>query len=59
MPFILVVDDEPAIADAELCALRSEGMDAEHRALGREVLRCTSASTPYGAGSVGITCCYE
>src|SRR5690606_19156453 len=38
MPLILVVDDEPAIADAVLYALRSEGMQAEHRALGREVL---------------------
>jgi two-component system, OmpR family, catabolic regulation response regulator CreB len=38
MPLILVVDDEPAIADTVLYALRREGMQAEHRTLGREVL---------------------
>ncbi len=37
MPKILVVEDEPAIADAVLYALRSEGMDAQHCLLGREV----------------------
>jgi len=37
MPTILVAEDEPAIADAVLYALRSEGMDAQHCLLGREV----------------------
>lgn len=35
---ILVVDDEPAIADTVLYALRSEGMLAEHCLLGSEVI---------------------
>lgn len=37
MPTILVAEDEPAIADAVLYALRSEGMEAQHCLLGREV----------------------
>ena len=37
MPLILVAEDEPAIADAVLYALRSEGLQAEHCLLGREV----------------------
>ena len=37
MPLILIAEDEPAIADAVLYALRSEGMQAEHCLLGREV----------------------
>jgi two-component system catabolic regulation response regulator CreB len=37
MPLILIAEDEPAIADAVLYALRSEGMEAEHCLLGREV----------------------
>jgi two-component system catabolic regulation response regulator CreB len=37
MPTILIAEDEPAIADAVLYALRSEGMQAEHHLLGREV----------------------
>ncbi len=37
MPKVLVVEDEPAIADAVLYALRSEGLQAEHVALAREV----------------------
>ena len=37
MPTILVAEDEPAIADAVLYALRSEGLQAEHCLLGREV----------------------
>jgi two-component system catabolic regulation response regulator CreB len=37
MPLILIAEDEPAIADAVLYALRSEGMDAEHCLLGREI----------------------
>ncbi|MFT4256367.1 MAG: two-component system response regulator CreB [Pseudoxanthomonas sp.] len=37
MPVILVAEDEPAIADAVLYALRSEGMDARHCLLAREV----------------------
>jgi len=35
---ILVVEDEPAIADAVLYALRSEGYAVEHCALGRQAL---------------------
>jgi two-component system catabolic regulation response regulator CreB len=38
MPRILVVDDERAIADAVLYALRSEGLDAEHCLLGDEAI---------------------
>jgi two-component system catabolic regulation response regulator CreB len=38
MPLILIAEDEPAIADTVLYALRSEGMDAEHCLLGRDVL---------------------
>ena len=37
MPTILLAEDEPAIADAVLYALRSEGMDVQHCLLGREV----------------------
>ena len=37
MPLILIVEDEPAIADALLYALRSEGLQAEHCLLAREV----------------------
>jgi two-component system catabolic regulation response regulator CreB len=37
MPLILIAEDEPAIADTVLYALRSEGMEAEHCLLGREV----------------------
>ena len=39
MPRILVVEDENAIADAVLYALRADGMQAEHCLLGREALR--------------------
>jgi two-component system, OmpR family, catabolic regulation response regulator CreB len=38
MPRVLVVEDEHAIADAVLYALRSEGLDVEHCVLGREAL---------------------
>ena len=38
MPKVLIAEDEPAIADAVLYALRSEGLEAEHVLLGREVL---------------------
>ncbi len=38
MPLILIAEDEPAIADAVLYALRSEGLDAEHCLLGRDVV---------------------
>ncbi|MCW4472258.1 two-component system response regulator CreB [Xanthomonas sp. H13-6] len=38
MPTILIAEDEPAIADTVLYALRSEGMQAEHCLLGREVV---------------------
>lgn len=38
MPLILIAEDEPAIADTVLYALRSEGFEAEHCLLGREVL---------------------
>jgi two-component system catabolic regulation response regulator CreB len=38
MPRILVVDDERAIADAVVYALRSEGLDAEHCLLGDEAI---------------------
>ncbi len=38
MPLVLIAEDEPAIADAVLYALRSEGMEAEHCLLGREVV---------------------
>ncbi len=37
MPNVLVVEDEAAIADAVLYALRSEGLQAEHVQLAREV----------------------
>ncbi|WP_372013055.1 two-component system response regulator CreB [Pseudoxanthomonas sp. 10H] len=37
-PLILVADDEPAIADALLYALRSEGLQAEHCLLGAQAL---------------------
>lgn len=37
MPMILVAEDEVAIADAVLYALRSEGLQAEHCLLAREV----------------------
>ena len=39
MPRILVVEDENAIADAVLYALRTDGMQAEHCLLGREALK--------------------
>jgi two-component system catabolic regulation response regulator CreB len=35
---ILIAEDEPAIADTVLYALRSEGFEAEHCLLGRDVL---------------------
>jgi len=38
MPTILIAEDEPAIADAVLYALRSEGLNAEHCLLGRDVV---------------------
>lgn len=38
MPNVLVAEDEAAIADAVLYALRSEGIEAEHCLLGRDVL---------------------
>jgi two-component system catabolic regulation response regulator CreB len=38
MARILLIEDEPAIADAVLYALRTEGHRAEHRTLGREGL---------------------
>lgn len=38
MPRVLIAEDEPAIADAVLYALRSEGLEADHCLLGREVL---------------------
>ena len=37
MPLVLIAEDEPAIADAVLYALRSEGLEAEHCLLGREI----------------------
>jgi two-component system catabolic regulation response regulator CreB len=37
-PLILVVEDEPAIADTLLYALRSEGLAAEHCGLGEQAL---------------------
>jgi len=37
MPRVLIAEDETAIADAVLYALRSEGLEAEHCLLGREV----------------------
>jgi two-component system catabolic regulation response regulator CreB len=39
MPRILVVEDENAIADAVLYALRTDGMQAQHCLLGREALQ--------------------
>jgi two-component system catabolic regulation response regulator CreB len=45
MPRILVVEDESAIADAVLYALRADGMQAEHVLLGREALRRLRAET--------------
>jgi two-component system, OmpR family, catabolic regulation response regulator CreB len=38
MPVVLIVEDEPAIADPVQYALRSEGMIAEHCTLAREVV---------------------
>ena len=38
MPRVLVAEDEIAIADAVLYALRSEGLEAEHCLFGREVV---------------------
>jgi len=38
MAKVLVAEDEAAIADAVLYALRSEGMEAEHCLLGRDVV---------------------
>jgi two-component system catabolic regulation response regulator CreB len=38
MPKVLVAEDEAAIADAVVYALRSEGLDVEHCTLGREAL---------------------
>ena len=38
MPNVLVVEDEIAIADAVIYALRSEGLEAEHCMFGRDVL---------------------
>ncbi|TWH16553.1 two-component system catabolic regulation response regulator CreB [Pseudoxanthomonas taiwanensis J19] len=37
-PLILIVDDEPAIADTLLYALRSEGLQAEHCLLGGQAV---------------------
>jgi two-component system, OmpR family, catabolic regulation response regulator CreB len=39
MPRILIAEDEQAIADAVLYALRSEGLDAEHCVLGAQALQ--------------------
>ncbi len=38
MPRVLIAEDETAIADAVLYALRSEGMEADHCLLAREVV---------------------
>lgn len=38
MPTVLLAEDEPAIADAVLYALRSAGMDVQHCGLAREVV---------------------
>ncbi|HET6396045.1 MAG TPA: two-component system response regulator CreB [Pseudoxanthomonas sp.] len=38
MPLVLIAEDEPAIADTVLYALRSEGIAAEHCLLGRDVV---------------------
>ena len=38
MPKVLVAEDETAIADAVVYALRSEGLEAEHCTLGRDVV---------------------
>jgi len=48
MPRILLVEDEAAIADAVLYALRAEGFAAEHRLLGGEGLR--ALKSPSGPG---------
>ncbi len=37
-PLILIVDDEPAIAETLLYALRTEGLDAEHCLLGQQAV---------------------
>jgi two-component system catabolic regulation response regulator CreB len=39
MPSVLIAEDEQAIADAVLYALRSEGLDAEHCVLGGQALQ--------------------
>ncbi|MEO8366722.1 MAG: two-component system response regulator CreB [Pseudoxanthomonas sp.] len=43
MPLVLIAEDEPAIADAVMYALRSEGLQAEHCLLAGEVLPRVSA----------------
>jgi two-component system catabolic regulation response regulator CreB len=49
MPRILLVEDEQAIADAVLYALRAEGYAAEHRLLGGEGLRAVREARAQGA----------
>lgn len=43
MPSILLVEDEPAIADTVLYALRAEGFEATHCLTGQEALRSAAA----------------
>jgi DNA-binding response OmpR family regulator len=52
MPRILLVEDEIAIADAVLYALRGEGFVAEHRLLGGDGLR--ALREPGGAGGFDL-----
>jgi len=46
MPHILIVEDEPAIAETVLYALRAEGFEARHCLTGGEALR-EARRTPY------------
>ena len=46
MPRILLVEDEPAIAETVLYALRAEGFEAEHCLTGGDALRAVRGRRP-------------
>ena len=52
MPRVLIAEDETAIADAVLYALRSEGIDADHYLLARDV---ADGDLVLGMGAGSIT----
>ena len=54
MARILLVEDEAAIADAVLYALRAEGYSAEHRLLGNDGLRALRSSPGYDLAILDI-----